>query len=776
MNVRRTIFVLLRALIIDAVPKTIIPTCFSNQDANMQLRKIFTALLLSPMLVVAICSQSLAQGPVIYNNSNSQNQFVPISKIPPGNLKPPQEIMDWDSSGGGTVTHFEFGYFTSSPDSFAMTIRFYKGTNADTNGTLIRAFPFLSLPGFDPNEVERFIDHDISDSSFFLPPGPFGFSYEIMDSLAGPIFSTGEKGSDSLRSVSQNKNVSLPGASNQLHMVLRGLLTVDHTFEGPGVIQTGAVATYNFKIPAPLPPPPDPFINMEGFISIKTSDSINIRLPDPSPFGLTRIGPETLAEELERLKHKMLIDSLDACSGEDVRCFKIDFGNGFGPFNTLIFADGFESGDITSWNTGAAADSTTSTPKEKPVGVINEDKKLPVLTAEELAEAIELFNDDTVFNEKTIGLVSERFGILKPLPRVETVLFDDYSSLRKTTGAPVVTIDGSNCPAPCSGLILQGGNSGINGIAFTGFPNYGVVLESDSNTVTNSQFDNNGLGGMLIADSVNTVGGTKEDGNVFMNNGGPGIVVEAGVGNSILYNVFSGNAGPAIDLGADGATANDAGDGDTGPNNLQNFPELTNVQLRVEGRGPLVEGGLNSVSNSSFSLQFFTNESCDPSGNGEGEVLLGSTNVTTDGNGDAAFSITAIGSASIGQFVTATATDAAGNTSEFSACYEITTTVSVSSGIELPTEYALYENYPNPFNPTTTIKYELPEVSEVSLVIYNLQGKSVRTLVSASLPAGSYTVDWDGRNDKGMQMASGAYLLKMSAGSFIQTKKLMLMK
>ncbi len=769
MNFKSTLF----ASVV-AIAETIIPACFSIPKANIQLRKIFAVLLLSPMLVVVICSQSSAQGKDIYNNGTSIHQFVPIGQIPPFDLKPPQEVMDWDSSGGGTVTWFQFGYYTPAQDSFGMTIRFYTRTSVDSNGTMIAQFPFTGLPSTD---MEHFINHNIApDEIFELPPGLFGYSYELLDSLGGPIFSTGEKGSDSLRSVSQNKNFVL-GTQNQLHMILRGLLTTDHTFDGPGVIQAGAVATYDFKISAPLPPPPDPFINMEGFIGIKTDDpGINFFLSDGSMLGITPIDSNTTPDEKERLSDKFGRDPINFCSEGVWKCTNIEFGNGF-TFETEIFVDGFETGDISSWATGAAADSTANSPKEKPVGVINEDKKLPVITAEELAEAIKLFNEDDLFDEKTIGLVSDSFGVLQQLPPHRgQYFFDEFESFRKSAGQPPVTIDGIDCPSPCSGLILQGGNSGINGIRFINFPDYGVVLESDSNFVTNSEFNTNGAGGLQIIGNGNRVGDTEEDANSISNNGGPGVVVESGTENAILFNTFSNNGGLAIDLAGDGITANDAGDSDSGANNLQNYPVLTNVRLQLQGRGPFIEGTLNSTASASFSLQFYKNGSCDPSGNGEGEALLGSADVATDGNGDAAFSVTAAGSAEIGQSVSATATDAAGNTSEFSACYEITTTVSVSSGIELPTEFALYENYPNPFNPTTTIKYELPEATEISLIIYNLQGQSVRTLVSTSLPAGSYTVDWDGRNDKGMQMSSGAYLLKIEAGSFIKTRKMMLMK
>ncbi|MCB0266181.1 MAG: T9SS type A sorting domain-containing protein, partial [Calditrichaeota bacterium] len=94
----------------------------------------------------------------------------------------------------------------------------------------------------------------------------------------------------------------------------------------------------------------------------------------------------------------------------------------------------------------------------------------------------------------------------------------------------------------------------------------------------------------------------------------------------------------------------------------------------------------------------------------------------------------------------------------------------------IPTEYSLEQNYPNPFNPTTVINYQLPVVSNVKLVIYNTLGQQVRTLVSGSQNAGSYTVQWDGRNDTGQKVASGMYLYRITAGSFVQTRKMMLMK
>ena len=115
-----------------------------------------------------------------------------------------------------------------------------------------------------------------------------------------------------------------------------------------------------------------------------------------------------------------------------------------------------------------------------------------------------------------------------------------------------------------------------------------------------------------------------------------------------------------------GVTPNDPGDGDTGANNLQNFPLIASA---VSGGGATtIHGTLNSTINTTFRLEFFSNTACDPSGHGEGETFLGFTDVTTDGGGNASFMVTFPTTVPAGQFITATATDPDGNTSEFSEC------------------------------------------------------------------------------------------------------------
>lgn len=94
----------------------------------------------------------------------------------------------------------------------------------------------------------------------------------------------------------------------------------------------------------------------------------------------------------------------------------------------------------------------------------------------------------------------------------------------------------------------------------------------------------------------------------------------------------------------------------------------------------------------------------------------------------------------------------------------------------LPTEFSLNQNYPNPFNPTTAIRYELAEVSDVELTIYNMLGQKIRTLVKERQSAGFYSMQWDGKNDAGQQVASGVYLYKLDAGDFSRTKKMILLR
>jgi len=176
--------------------------------------------------------------------------------------------------------------------------------------------------------------------------------------------------------------------------------------------------------------------------------------------------------------------------------------------------------------------------------------------------------------------------------------------------------------------------------------------------------------GILVQDSFNQIGGIGAGaGNTIAFNTGSGVLVSAGVSNAVLGNSIFSNPGLGIDLGALGVTTNDFGDLDAGANNLQNFPILS--AARNIGASTLLEGTLNSRSNTSYRIEFFSNTNCHSSGFGQGRTFLNATTATTDGSGNAAFSFQHPAPIPAGQFITATATDPGNNTSEFSPCVTV---------------------------------------------------------------------------------------------------------
>jgi hypothetical protein len=173
-------------------------------------------------------------------------------------------------------------------------------------------------------------------------------------------------------------------------------------------------------------------------------------------------------------------------------------------------------------------------------------------------------------------------------------------------------------------------------------------------------------GGVSVNGSV-LIGGTANgEGNVIAFNGhGPsgGIRVIGGTGTQIRGNSMHDNTTDGIDLAADGITANDAGDGDVGPNNYQNFPLVATV---TNGATTEVTGFLHSTPSTTFQLDFFAN-ACSrfPRDFLQGETFIGSVVVNTDGSGDTAFDAV-VGASEAGDRISVTATDPSGNTSEMS--------------------------------------------------------------------------------------------------------------
>jgi hypothetical protein len=120
-----------------------------------------------------------------------------------------------------------------------------------------------------------------------------------------------------------------------------------------------------------------------------------------------------------------------------------------------------------------------------------------------------------------------------------------------------------------------------------------------------------------------------------------------------------------------------------------------------------------------------------------------------------------------------TAVDFSGNESDDSGAGSVTG----AGDPPIPTTFALYQNAPNPFNPSTVIRYDVPEASgKMTLHIYDASGRLVRTLVDGAQSPGRKNSEWNGRDNRGRQVASGVYFYRLTAPGFDQTNKMLLLK
>lgn len=230
---------------------------------------------------------------------------------------------------------------------------------------------------------------------------------------------------------------------------------------------------------------------------------------------------------------------------------------------------------------------------------------------------------------------------------------------------------------------MIGGATAAHGNLISGNVREGVILLG-ADTTGNSLRHNligtradgasvlgNGFHGVLLEayPSDNAIGSSTGMSNTIAYNGRDGVLVVSGLGNQILSNSIFTNTELGIDLGKDNAvTPNDDDDPDAGANTLQNYPVLTSASAAVNP--VIIQGVLNSTPGTQFTIQFFANTVCDPSGFGEGATYLGSDTTGTDGFGNATINTPITGDLT-DQFITATATDPYSNTSEFSNCIPV---------------------------------------------------------------------------------------------------------
>lgn len=292
-------------------------------------------------------------------------------------------------------------------------------------------------------------------------------------------------------------------------------------------------------------------------------------------------------------------------------------------------------------------------------------------------------------------------------------------------GAGNVILDGT-AAGTSDGLTLDADGSVIAGLTLQGFTGDGLVLNGSDNLIQH---------------------------NTIRDNGGQGIRV-LGVANKLLGNRITGNAGLGIDVGGDGATPNDTPDQDGVPN----FPLVLAATTTDSTR---IEGILAATPATAFVLDFYTNEAC--AATGEGMTPLGTTTVTTDGTGNAPFTARFAAAVRNGHAVTATATSEALGTSEFSSCAIAVDTQ--RSPTDLPSALRLHANYPNPFNPTTTLRFDLPEAADVHIDVFDMLGRQVMVHPVGHLPAQTnHTVTLNAR-----ALPSGTYLYRLVAQTNTRT-------
>ncbi len=235
-------------------------------------------------------------------------------------------------------------------------------------------------------------------------------------------------------------------------------------------------------------------------------------------------------------------------------------------------------------------------------------------------------------------------------------------------GAPSNTVGGTSA----GGRNVISGNDG-HGVSIAGTASGNKIQGNYIGTDLTGTLDlGNTSNGVYIWNGANdnTIGGALAgSGNTIAFNGGDGVHVASGAGNLIDPNSIHSNAGLGIDLGGDGVDTNDPLDADVGANALQNYPELTSVL--VHAGDTIIKGTLSSTVTTDFALEFFSNASCDGSGNGEGEKFELSSIESTDGGGSVSFAVLVGSVMTVGRFITATATSPGDSTSEFSACEEV---------------------------------------------------------------------------------------------------------
>ena len=364
----------------------------------------------------------------------------------------------------------------------------------------------------------------------------------------------------------------------------------------------------------------------------------------------------------------------------------------------------------------------------------------------------EILFDTTIFTPGTPGVIY----LTSPLPSLTqgNIIIDAVN-----VG---VVLDGSNIDDDVNGLNIVSDRNWIMGLEIRGFYN-GINIGSGGS--------NNLIGGLFTgAEGENTIYNNKNNGISIGNNA---------ISNALLSNIIYGNGNLRIDLGNDGVTQNDPFDPDSGANNLQNFPVIISAGMDESDWLDFLYIKYQVDSDPQYSsyplyIQFFHGDnSSPPIPSYGGYYYIDDQYTETDYYNvikEYKFGMASELNFSIGDSVVCTVTDFYGNTSEFSRISVISSITSIADN-HLPAQLKLYQNYPNPFNSETTIPFSIHKPSNVSIKIFNINGREIETVIDQNLTPGNHTAKWNAGT-----FSSGMYYYQLKVDRFIETKKLLLIK
>jgi hypothetical protein len=354
------------------------------------------------------------------------------------------------------------------------------------------------------------------------------------------------------------------------------------------------------------------------------------------------------------------------------------------------------------------------------------------------------------------------------------------------TRCGIVLRDGAHLNTIAGNLISWNGTDGISLIGNSGPPHYTEyniihdnVIGLASDMVTPAP---NSMVGISIGEYSNLFfdcharNNTIGPNNTIAHNAWQGIRVlehwtslTNGDGNTITRNSIYENGLLGIDIDMNGVTMNDPGDVDSGPNQELNFPHIV---LAYDSCGYTTVGGSIDIdSDPRLAVVEVFKARLDSSDYGEGEVYLGSAYPDSAGN----WRITVTGVVA-GDSVTATTTDLAGNTSEFSLCEQVWPTCCGVDHDAVPTQEILTLIGPSPAAGSVSIRYVVASAGLVRLGVYDISGRRVSLLVDAHRSRGAHSLSWDGRDATGKRVATGVYFLRLETPHSTGVTKVVLLR